>query len=143
MTRAQLARDPLSGLIRSVPAAISKDDTARGPVGQSVRVLFCAAVLGVNALTGLLAVEGAAGPAALAVDTLRGISALALVLFVPGLAFLPLIRRLGWMEQRDQGFYGLLFAALTTLSCHVLSHKIILALSLPALYWNFWWAAVG
>ena len=88
-----------------------------------------------------------AGLAAVA-QVVHAAAGLALVLFVPGMLFVPLWCRRGWIPQRPSPAYVLLAAGLSTVACHAASQKFVVWGGYLAEYWNLWgfaaaWVLLG
>ena len=68
---------------------------------------------------------------------------LCLVLFVPGMLYVPIWERREWVPVRGGALYSLLAAGLTTVACHAVTHKIVVLSGYLAEYWNMWGGAVA
>jgi len=105
--------------------------------------LICFALLSVSAFA--QAGAGADLPAFLArlSTATAAATGLCLVLFVPGLLFVPIWVRRGWVPERGGPFYSLLAAGLTTVACHAITHKVVVLSGYLAEYWSMWGGAVA
>ncbi len=104
---------------------------------QGRRVWGSLLVLGVCGATALCGDPAGHPAASVALDMLRTIPALCLLLVVPGGVYLPLLYRLwGRPPRRSRVFYTATWTALVTLGCHVVGHKAVLLIFGAAESWE-------
>lgn len=104
--------------------------------------LLCLSVLVFSALTRLVAAPAHPAEVSSVGFVLLSLTGLGLILLVPGLAFLPLWCKLGWLSRRPRLFPFLLAAALSTLLCHYLAHTALTLAGASAGYWPMWGGAL-
>ena len=111
-------------------------------------LLFCLAALAAGAAGVALCHPGLPRALRAAGWAFRGSTGLCLLFVVPGLTYLRLWRRLGWLPERADAFSVALAVCLTTVACHGASHKCIVLSGFLAEYWSMWagalvWCLVG
>ena len=102
---------------------------------QTKRIVLCVATLGLGAAArGLGSLDLPSILAAL-VTAVLAVTGILTTLLVPGLVYLPLVRRLKLVRKKSQAFYYLLFAMLITVASHVVVQKLGVLLGGSAGFW--------